>query len=182
MRPVQAVLKVADDSPLDSNYWLAGFIDADGSFQIRQKGGRGGRDPVKRRVELRFTLEEQKFHKRTGESFEPLLSKIASFLQVNLNTSRHNLREYWSIESTATGKLQRLVNYLERYPLLTSKYNSYQLWLEAFYLMRERLHLTERGLSEILYIKKNIKSKQSLSLWNYLCPGVAHRGCATGDG
>ena len=171
--------KGLDNSPLESNYWLSGLIDSDGGFKIRtslivRKGGARKGLPSMRgssfRIECRFVIEQRKHHKRTNQSFQPIFAKIAQFLGSNCNTSRHNSREYWCVESSSPSKLAKLVQYLDQYPLLTIKFNDYQDWRKSLDLIVCKAHLTEGGCSQIVEIKSNINSKRILSLdnWNHI--------------
>ncbi|GJP45503.1 hypothetical protein CLOM_g4886 [Closterium sp. NIES-68] len=78
-----------------------------------------------------------------------VMKSIAYYLSVNLRVSRHNDKSYWIVEVCSLSKLQKLVDYLERYPLLTSKFNNYNDWLKGFYLVKANKHLTESGKFEI---------------------------------
>lgn len=52
--------------------------------------------------------------------------KIAQTFNIKLNRSKHNNREYWCIEILSLAKLEILINYLNNYPLYSSKYNDYK--------------------------------------------------------
>lgn len=52
------------------NAWLAGFIDAEGSFNVRQTLKTAG--IKKRQVECKFVLTQQMTYPKTGRSYEPL--------------------------------------------------------------------------------------------------------------
>lgn len=56
---------MADTSDIMSNSWLAGFIDADGSFDIRVREKVDG--SAKDRVESRFRLEQRMKDPITGD-------------------------------------------------------------------------------------------------------------------
>ena len=121
---------------MGGNYWLAGFIDADGGFKIRYTvGGMNAQtgQKMKRRVGLSFKIEQSKFHKTIGVPFEDLMQKIADFLGVKLSTTKHNKGvEYWCVELGSFVSMHTVVNYLNVYPLLTSKRNDF----EAFQMCR----------------------------------------------
>ena len=89
-------------------------------------------------------------------------------LQVNLNTSTHHSRKYWSIESSGINKLKILVNYLNKYPLMTSKLNDYQDWRTAYYLMVEKAHLTGEGKEKIVLLKSKMNKQLNCFDWNHL--------------
>jgi hypothetical protein len=108
--------------PLSDNYWLAGFIDADGGFKIRYTFKRfseiTGKVLSKERIEVRFAIEQRQAHPKNQESYIFMMKQIAEFLSVNLNVSKHKDKEYWIVEVSSLAKLQILVNYLNTYPLV----------------------------------------------------------------
>ena len=161
-----------DISPLFNNYWLAGFIDADGGFKIRytekKKDEITGKVLTKQRIAISFILEQRKYHLKTNDSFKNIMELIADTLLVNLNTSKHNNKEYWSIEVSSIKKLEKLVEYLNKYPLLTAKYNDYQDWLKVLYLIKGNQHLTDSGKSIIINIKSGFNKKRKVFDWSHL--------------
>lgn len=54
-----------DSSPIDSNSWLAGFIDTDGSFSIK-----GFTSNAKTHLGFQFYINQREIDK-SGESFRP---------------------------------------------------------------------------------------------------------------
>ena len=64
-----------DDSPLYNNSWLAGFIDADGSFYIRYS---------LKTIQCKFYLEQRIIYPKTQESYKSILEQICVYLNVNL--------------------------------------------------------------------------------------------------
>lgn len=162
----------ADTSSLSENYWLSGFIQADGGFKIRYTPKRMDLSTkkvvTKQRIEVKFQLEQRKCHPKTGASYEEIMRLIANFFAVNLNLSHHKGRDYWNIEIASISKLQKLVDYLERFPLLSAKFNDFQDWKKAFQLVQEGKHLSELGASEILFLKSNMNRKRSVFDWSHL--------------
>jgi hypothetical protein len=53
-----------------------------------------------------------------------------------------------------------IIRHFDSYPLISQKFSDYQLFKSAFYLMKEKAHLTEEGLNKII----NIKSSMNLGL------------------
>ena len=62
-----------DNSSLNNNSWLAGFIDADGCFYIRNS---------LKQIICKFNLEQRMIYPKTNESYELILSKICLLLNV----------------------------------------------------------------------------------------------------
>lgn len=73
-------LKPICNNNLLSDAWLAGFIDADGGFAVRQTIA-----GVKQCVECQMILVQRATYKKTNQSFKPLFSEIAEVLQTKIN-------------------------------------------------------------------------------------------------
>ena len=189
----------ATNQGLFTNGWLAGFIDADGDFKIRftqQKkdvftnktltsfrgkqamlrtrfcGAQRGKRSTKRRIALSFALEQRKTHPLTGESFEPIMQQIAKGFDIRLRESRHNDKLYWCIELSGRKKLQRLVAYLETFPLLSCKRHDFEDWKKAYALVCAGKHVQEEGRAIIWKIKQlssmNIKILRKTGQGSYI--------------
>jgi hypothetical protein len=153
-----------DTSPINSTGWLAGFIDADGSFGLSIRSG--GTRP--RRVTARFRLEQRMVDPKTGESYESVLLAIANYLGCKLNISTHGETQYYIIELSTQTKLPLLVEYLAIYPLLTSKANNYRDWLTGFNIILAKGHLTPEGSSTIKTLISGINSKRTVFDFSHL--------------
>ena len=157
-----------DLSPILSNAWLSGFIDADGSFDVKVReisnDGTG-----KNRVESRFRLEQRKIDPDTGLSYESVLESVVLALEVKLNTSNHNEGiDYYSIAVTSPAKLSTLIKYLDRYPLYSSKLLNYLDFRKCVDMMLSREHLSKEGRDKIKYIKAGMNSKRIYYNWDHL--------------
>ena len=83
---------------------------------------------TKGRIEVRFALEQRKnIGIDENKSYKPIMLQIQSFFGINtdfptLRESKHNgNKTYWIIEVTSLNKLSHLIQYLNKYPLLTEK-------------------------------------------------------------
>lgn len=105
-----------DNSPLECNAWLAGFIEADGSFQVRTALA----SKVKR-LALSFELTQARVN-HDGAPSLPIMTAIANFLGVKVNFIRDD-RKYPESRVRTSSILSntRLVNYLLDYPLMGTK-------------------------------------------------------------
>lgn len=162
-------------SDLNSNGWLAGFIDADGGFKIRYTEKRiddkSLKVLVKGRIEVRFYLEQRQTLPYNNKSYKTIMFEIQSFFGITteLKSSKHNINKtYWIIEITSLNKLSHLVQYLNSNPLLTAKRNDYDDWLKAYELIQDKKHLTEEGKFLIKQIKSKINRKREEFNWNHL--------------
>lgn len=171
--------KEIDNSNLLSNGWLAGFLDADGSFQIRYseelRSDTLNKVIKKGRVELRLTLEQRKIDPKTNIEYIDVMKTICSSFNlpeekaVTLRTSFHNKeKEYWLIVISSVKKLGILVNYLEEYPLLSSKNNDYKDWLIVYNMILNKEHLTIPGKLLIKGLKENMNKNRTCFNWSHL--------------
>lgn len=179
-----------DTSDLINNGWLAGFIDADGSFKVRYTEKRMNNNPLnlnplpkiltKGRIEVRFVLEQRKSLNGTlsdiincndNESYKPIMLKIQSFFGItsDLRVSKHNKdKTYWIIEVTSLNKLNLIIQYLNNYPLLTAKRNDYEDWLKVYHLISNNKHLSEDDKLLIKQIKSKMNKKRKVFNWDHL--------------
>lgn len=158
-------------SPFSDNYWLAGFIDADGGFHIRSTEGSihpQTNRQTKKRMALSFKIEQRQSHKITNESFEPLMKNIADFLTVRLCTAKHSGRDYWCVTVASFSRMQIVIDYLNAYPLLTTKRHDYDDFCKAFRLMLENQHLTPESTEMIILLKNGMNRKRTVFNWDHL--------------
>ena len=153
-----------DITPLLSNAWLAGFLDGDSGFKIRYTFEK--RDPetnkikTKHRIAVSFVIEQRKTHKLTGESFEPIMQKIADCFEVPLADRRHNGQSYYCVEISSFFKLKKLIDYLEVFQLLSLKALDFNDWKQAWEMIGKKEHLTLEGKAKILALKNGMNHKR----------------------
>jgi hypothetical protein len=179
-----------DTSDLKNNGWLAGFIDAEGSFKVRYTEKRMNNNPIipkiitKGRIEVRFVLEPRKslngwlgtpgrdvIKFNENESYKPIMLKIQSLFGIttDLRVSKHNKdKTYWIIEITSLNKLNLIIQYLNNYPLLTAKRNDYEDWLKVYQLIANNKHLSEDGKLLIKQIKSKMNKNREVFNWDHL--------------
>jgi len=150
-----------DSSPIQSNAWWSGFIDADGGFYIRYN---------KNSRLCSFRLEQRMIYPVTQVSYFQILNKVCIFLKVSLHTrTRVQVkRTYFQIRVENQASLKILITYLDKYPLLTHKYLNYQDWKSAFSIILNKTHFTEKGSLDILNYKNQMNSKRSVFTWHHI--------------
>lgn len=104
---------------LNCNRWLAGFIDADGSFYIRLTQGL-----KKTRIAISFRLDQRIFDK-DGDSYQPIMNSIAKAFSTKLLIVKKKQGSYLHIHITSLFSTNLLNSYLKSFPLITSKYCDY---------------------------------------------------------
>lgn len=136
-------LKPLDNSPLTSNYWFAGFCDADGSFQVKILNGENRSKP-----EIRLCLQ---IDSKTPFIFYAIQHHFGGKVghRKSQNTYYYN--------STSFGVAYKLISYFTVYHLLSYKYINYLKWRKVYQLIESRQHLTLEGLQQIMRLKNSMK-------------------------
>lgn len=150
-----------DNSPLDKNSWLTGFIEADGGFYIRYS---------LKQILCKFSLEQRMIYPKTGESYYTLLNKICLFLNVKLSLrNRLNYKNsYYQIRVENQNSTEILIDYLNKYPLFSSKYLDFLEWEKSFKIIYKKAHMTDQGKEIILAAKFNMNDNRTNFNWEHL--------------
>lgn len=132
-------LKLNLDKDL-KNHWLAGFSDADGSFQIKILN-RGNRVEVR----LNFQIDQKK---------DNILLLIKNFFGGNIGYRKSQDTFYYG--STSFGSAKNVINYFDHFHLLSNKRINYLKWREAYLIIQNRNHLNNNGLEKIIKLKNTM--------------------------
>lgn len=125
-----------------NNHWLAGFSDADASFQIKIINR-----PARNKPEIRLNYQiDQKDHL--------LLDLIKNYL--GGNTGYRKSQDTYYYGSTSFGSAKKVIQYFDKFNLQSKKHISYLKWRKAYRLVQNKEHLMEKGLVKILKIKSLI--------------------------
>ena len=154
--------------PINKDAWLTGFIDADGSFGIRQTFKRG---KIKQQTECECILVQRMYYPKTGESYFEIFSKIGDYFCVKLNTLKArnpNALSQYRIKISSAKSKKILRAYLDKFPLLSSKYLDYKAWSEVDDLMIKKHHYTDNGAIKISKIKTSMNSRRINYDWSHL--------------
>jgi hypothetical protein len=153
---------------LDKDSWLAGFIDADGSFSIRHT--KLENNAKKKKISCRLRIEQRMYEPLTKISYFDILTEIAIFLSCNLKTRKQvsTGNEYFNLTASSRKSLLIIITYFKSFPLYSSKYLDYKDWEEAANLILEKDHYTEQGIARIDIIRDNINLKRTYFNWDHL--------------
>lgn len=152
---------------LDNNNWLAGFIDADGSFSIQHTKLESAK---KRKISCRLRIEQIMFEPITKNSYFDILTDISNFFNCNLNTRKQvsTGNRYFNITASSRKSLQIVLDYFKCFPLKSSKSLDYKDWEKAAFLILGNNHYTEEGISKIDLLKNNMNLKRTYFNWDHL--------------
>lgn len=155
-----------DTSSLDSNAWLAGFIDSDGHFSIKLTGCYNSDDSIIRgRVQCVFTINQSELNRVTGESNVLFMTKLAEIFQVNLNykteKSVHFKEDAKKVVFYAQSDRKHYIitSYLTKFPLMTSKHLNYLAFYKGLNNLGKRL--TSEEILEVRSLKNSMNNKRT---------------------
>lgn len=150
-----------DNTKIEDNSWQAGFIDADGGFYIKY---------TPKQIQCKFSLEQRMIYPKTQESYKPILSKICKSFDVNLKIrTRQNQKNcYYIIKIENQKSVQLLIDYLDNYPLFSSKYLDYKEWKNTHKQIIDKIHLIDKGKSIIKISKKSMNDNRTNFNWDHL--------------
>ena len=159
-----------DTSPLLENAWFSGFIDADGSFDLRIT--LKSQKYPKNSVSARFRIEQRVSDPvcaSEGESYLNIFQIISNVLGVRLGTTIHNNDiEYLIISLSSLKSRIILIEYLDHFPLFSSKFLNYTDWKKCHTLMIDKVHLTEEGRNKAIYLKSSMNRNRNHFNWDHL--------------
>ncbi len=162
-----------DNSPIDSNSWLAGFSDGNANFSItltdRKKDGK----VTNKRVQTFFRIElRQNYYRGENSSYFDILSLIAEYLGVNLlsRTRHQGDKVFFAFMVIAHSSLShtKVRTYFDRFPLYSSKYLAYKDWAYVQNLRVSGGALTSEQIAEVLFIKSQFNSKRKVYKFSHL--------------
>lgn len=158
-------LKTGD---LNNDSWLAGFVDADGSFSIQHTKKETG--ALKRKVSCRLRIEQRMVYPKTNASYFHVMTDIALFLHCNLLTRKQisTGNEYYTLAASSRDSLMIITNYFQKFPLYSSKHMDYLDWNNAVRLILNNVHYTDTNLLIIDELKSKMNRDRTEFNWNHL--------------
>jgi hypothetical protein len=130
------------------NHWLAGFSDADASFQIKIINRN-------KRIEVRlnFQIDQKK---------DNILLLIKEFFGGNIGYRKNQDTYYYG--STSFGSAKNIINYFDYFHLLSSKHIKYLKWRKAYLMIQSKNHLTKKGLDNVIKLKRTMSKLNDITV------------------
>lgn len=149
-----------DKSDLGSNAWLSGFLDADGCFYVRNSQNKHTKT---KKIACMLELAQKRFAVNNEDMLD-IMRAISEFLLTKLKF-RSKSNQYW-IRTTNIESNLKLIDYLTKYPLFSSKYLDYMDWNKIIQLKINKKY--KNNLDLVLKYKNGMNSKRSFFVWNHL--------------
>ena len=150
-----------NDSPILKDSWVSGFIDADGCFYIRNS---------LKQIICKFNLEQRMIYPKTNENYNTILNKICLAFGVKLNIRERISKKnsYYIIKLENQNAVKLLINYLDVYPLLSSKHLDFLSWKIVFNEILNKNHMTIEGRQIVSLHKSQMNNSRTSFNWDHL--------------
>jgi len=165
-----------DTSDLKNNAWLSGFLEADGNFYSNYSINREG-IASSLKFYMRIT-QKSKYTKNNDSSkseisFLPLMQKIADFLLVSKVKPIQRIKPNYTEEALEVRTVKRescrkLINYLLKYPLFSSKYLDFLCWSEIYDIYKSKIYKNLEGTNHLIFLKNNMNTSRTEFDWRHL--------------
>lgn len=126
-------------------WFLTGFTDAEGSFIIKIQSNEQLRTRWRVRPVFSITLHIKDLS---------LLEDIQKTLGVGKISKSKNLSAVYAVDSIT--EIPIVIAHFDKYPLITQKKSDYLLFRQCFEIIKQKGHLTEKGLLDIVSIKSSL--------------------------
>lgn len=145
------------------NYWLAGYIDADGSFQIKII------DRINRTLpEIRLKLQIAQIDKNLLNYIKLYICESKDISEIdNLKgcyigkrIQKPNKKISYYLETTSFNRNKFIIEYLEKYKIISYKKENYKNYKEVYMLIMDKQHLVTNGINKIRKIKERMKNEE----------------------
>ena len=155
--------KPLNNTPLDKNAWLSGFIEADGHFSVRTTTI--SKYP---RVECKFELSQRQ-NDHNNRSNLNFLEVIALFLLSSVKSIRvYKPKPEYRVRTTSLNGNLVLENYLNSFPLFGCKYLDFKDWLKVLEYFKDGQFKHTKYIEEIKLIKSNMNDNRTVFIWDHL--------------
>lgn len=124
------------------NYWIAGFSDADASFQIK----------IIYRDDK--PLPEIRLNYQIDQKDNSILLLIKEIFGGNIGYRSSQDTYYYG--STSFGSAKKVIKYLDNFSLQSTKHNNYLKWRQAYRIIQSKNHLTKTGVDKIWKLKNSM--------------------------
>ena len=134
-------------------HYVVGFIDGEGSFSVSVNKHRTMKSGIEVKPEFEIELRAD-----DREILERVMETIGCGILYDCSYERYGWFPHVKYKITSTKDMEKyLFPFLDRYPLQAKKRQVYKLFRTIILLMRSGEHRTERGISQILELRNEMR-------------------------
>lgn len=156
-----------DITPIGLNSWLSGMSDADSNFNVILSKKKKNNFRIQTQWRLEFS--QRTYHGKDQLYWGLIISK---FLETSLyargRETKGKIYSSFIISAFNLESKNILINYLNKYPLRSSKILDYKDWLKCIEFENSFKNDKKRLLKEIQYIKSQMNNKREQFNWDHL--------------
>jgi hypothetical protein len=158
---------------LDNSRWLAGFVDADGSFSVqytkKEENLLTGK-VKKRKISCRLRIEQRITDPISNDTYFYILNQISLFLNCKLltRTQKSTNNTYYTLTASNKVSLNIIIKYFNKYCLFSSKYLDYKDWEKVANMIVNNQHLTIKGINTVELVRNRMNTKRVYFNWDHL--------------
>lgn len=142
------ILFKINDSNDFYNHYIAGFSDADASFQIKIIYKKNRNKPE---IRLNYQIDQK---------YKELLILIQEYFGGNIGHRKSQDTYYYG--STSFGSAKKVIKYFDTFQLQSNKYINYIKWRKSYIIIQSKGHLTDLGIKKIINLKNSMNMKKNL--------------------
>nr|YP_010029646.1 hypothetical protein J2C28_mgp10 [Beauveria lii]QOU11087.1 hypothetical protein [Beauveria lii] len=166
-----------NSTSLGNNSWLAGFIEADGSFHCGFDLNDQG---LANKVRCYMTISQKQVYNvdrldllKKNNSNLDFMKQIQEFLEVKTVNEIKRIKklyveEAYIVRTNKKASCDILINYLKTYPLFSSKHQDFLDWSKAYHIKITKKYINKEGTYELLSIKNSMNTKRTQFNWDSL--------------
>lgn len=166
-----------DNSKLENNSWLSGFIEADGNFYCGFKLNKENiADNLKTYMRITqkrsYGTNSNKLFNNNNSNFL-IMDKIREFLKIKkVNEIKRIKKGYielsYEIRTSKILSCEIITNYLYIYPLFSSKHQDFLSWCKFNNIRLSREYKTIEGTTKLKSIKNSMNTLRTQFNWDSL--------------
>lgn len=150
-----------DITSLNNNAWLSGLIDSDGNFYIRHSHSNKGILTTK----VMFRLSQS----RNNNLKLSFMQDIANLLHTKVEYSiRKDKGETYLVRTNSYLSNSKIIEYLDKFPLFSSKYLDYLNYKQIVPLFNPRFKHTKENIQLVLKNKSQMNDARTSFNWTHL--------------
>lgn len=171
--------------PLDDNPWLSGYLEADSNFDFRFSIQDGTPRELSNEMRLTQARTYDPNSSYDNNSYLPIMEKIMEFLDVKRVNDIERNRDFiqkrggreirkkytelgYAVRAKKKDSVRILINYLNTYPLFSSKQQDFLAWREFFDIRVARGYRTPEGKARIIKLKGSVNNSRVKFDWTSL--------------